>query len=615
MNLSAHAVAACIAVGFTVPACATRAPESVPAPAGAAVGLFERQVAPFRVQDAQGVDYDHPFLGGFNVPRPQLVDIDGDGDVDLFTQELTGRVMFFERTTREGGGSWVWRSDQFHELAVGEWYRFVDIDLDGDADLFTEEPFSYIRFYRNEGTKERPAFALVVDTLRDVNGEPIFSDRQNIPNFTDIDCDGVLDLFIGRLVGTVIHYAGTGLGPDGAPRFRFVTDRFQNIEIISQFGTMHGANTMAFVDIDADGDQDFFWGDFFDATLLFIENTGSCEVPSLRGQPQPFPQSNPIETSGYNAPAFGDLDGDGDLDLLVGVLGGAFNANRTAVDNFYHLEQGPVGQFVERTRRFLRTVDVGSESVPAAADLDGDGDPDLLLANKLDPQLLRTSQIYRFENIGTASTPVLRHGGALNLEGQYHYAPTFGDLDADGDVDMILGSWRASLEFHRNVGTRTAAQFVLEDSAMVTLTRGSNSTPALVDIDADGDLDLYVGEASGTINFYRNDGTPSSPMFKLVTDEFEGIDVGRRSFPTFTDLDNDGDQDLIIGTETGHLLVYQNVGSPVAPAFAPSDTLDVRVPGFAAPAFVDMNADGQLDLIVGTVGGGLLYFQRRPPDR
>jgi hypothetical protein len=592
--------------------CAGGTIPSAPPPSTAFQSTFIRRIVPFEVRDGAGVPYAHPFVGGLNVPRPQLVDIDADDDLDLFVQEVSGRVMFFEH---EGAGSGVfgWRTDSYEDLEVGEWYRFADVDGDGDFDLLAEEPFSYIRYYRNDGTPQEARFTLAADTLKDVTGEPLFSDRQNIPNLTDIDCDGRLDLFIGRLVGTVTHYAGVALTADGIPRFRFVTDRFQEIEIISQIGSRHGANTMTFADVDQDGDQDFFWGDFFDPTLLHIENTGTCSTPVLQGEPIPFPHSNPIETSGYNAPAFGDLDGDGDLDLFVGVLGGAFNLNRTTVENFYYLAQEAGGTFVERSRRFLTSIDVGSEGIPSLADLDGDGDLDLLLANKLDPEDLRTSRIYRFENVGTSNRAVLQLSGPLDLTGQYHFAPVFGDLDDDGDLDLVLGSWRADVALYRNAGSRTRPDFVPADSALVTLTRGSNSTPALVDIDGDGDLDLFVGEASGTINFYRNAGTPRIPDFILVSDEFEGIDVGRRSFPSFVDLDADGDQDLVVGAESGRMILFRNDGSAASPLFAAPDTLTVGAPGLAAPAFADMDADGDVDVLVGTVGGGIVYYESRPP--
>ncbi len=572
---------------------------------------FVRVVDDFDVLDENGSRYAHPFLGGINIPRPQLIDIDADGDLDLFTQEVTGSVRLFENVGTPSTSQYRWRTDQYADIAVGEWYRFVDMDDDGDVDLLTERPFSYISYYRNDGTPERASFVLAADTLRDVSGVGIFSDRQNIPNVTDIDCDQMKDLFIGRLVGTVTRYEARTHDGNGVPQFQLITEEFEDIEIVAQIGSLHGANTMAFNDIDRDGDEDLFWGDFFEPGLLLIENSGTCAEPSLRGEPVPFPVGDPLKSSGYNAPTFGDLDGDGDTDLLVGVLGGAYNPNRTTRENLYYYERLSDSEFDLRTQRFLTTIDVGSESIPSFVDLDGDGDLDMLLSSKIDPERLTTSRVFHFENTGTASAPSFRFAGPLAFDGRYHYAPAFGDLDGDGDLDILMGSFKADIAFYRNEGSSESAQFELTDSSLVKLTRGSNTTPTLVDIDADGDLDLFVGEASGTVNYYRNAGTPRSPVFELVSDEFYDIDVGRRSVPTFLDRDGDGDLDLVLGKEEPGLLYYQNVGTAAVAEFVPDSAFALQVPAYSAPVFVDIDGDGDLDFFSGGNEGGVVYYENR----
>ena len=416
---------------------------------------FTRQIAPFAVRDSSGTALEHPFLGGFNVPRPQFVDIDGDDDPDLFVQERTDQVIFFEYTGSAEDPGLTWRTDQFRDLAVGEWFRFADMDQDGDYDLLAEEPFSHIRYYRNDGTPQEPDFTLAADTLRDVNGDPIFSDRQNIPNVTDVDCNGQLDLFIGRLDGTVMRYEVASYTDEQVPRFALVTEKFEGIEIVGQIGTMHGANTLTFADIDQDGDQDLFWGDYFEPSLLLIENTGgSCSQPVLRGEPVPYPHDNPVSSSGYNAPAFADWNQDGRLDLFVGVLGGAYNANTTLARNFHYYERGTDG-FSLQTKQFLDAIDIGNESIPAVGDLDGDGTLDLLLANKIDPDATQTSRVYRFMNSGTPSAPALQKDGRLDVPEAYHYAPALGDLTGDGAADLLLGTWKGRVAYYRNAGDGT----------------------------------------------------------------------------------------------------------------------------------------------------------------
>jgi len=140
---------------------------------------WERITYGIEVLDEAGDPIDHPFLGGFNLPRPQLADADGDGDLDLFIQEHSDRIMFFRNESAGGASGYRWVTDAYEDLSVGEWYRFTDVDLDGDLDLLAEEPYSYIRYYRNDGGSGPADYVLATDTLRDVEGEAIFSELRD----------------------------------------------------------------------------------------------------------------------------------------------------------------------------------------------------------------------------------------------------------------------------------------------------------------------------------------------------------------------------------------------------------------------------------------------------
>ncbi|MES2123636.1 MAG: FG-GAP and VCBS repeat-containing protein [Gemmatimonadota bacterium] len=582
---------------------------------------FVRHVEGIPVADTAGRPVPQPFLGGFDVPRPQLIDIDGDGDLDLFIQERGGSVMYFENV----GGRFTWRSDRYQDLDVGEWFRFVDLDRDGDVDLMAELRNSYVRVFRNDGSRTMPHFTAMPDSLRDTEGTAIFADRQNILNTVDIDCNGRLDLFIGRVTGTVDRYEEDGHSPDGMLRFRPMAQRWENIEILGGVPgtdgkisrpTRHGANTLAFADIDADGDPDLFWGDFFEPGLLLIENVGTCGLPNLHSSiPTQFPIGAPLLTSGYNAPTFGDVDGDGDLDLVMGVIGGAFQPNRTGVDNLYYVEQTAKGQFAVRTSRLISTIDVGAEAAPTLADVDGDGDLDLLIANKIDPSDNDVGTVTWFENVGTRTAPSYRDRGPLPLTVEFHSSPAVADLDGDGKPDLITGSWRDQVKWYRNTGSLAAPAWTLADSNLVVLTRGSSAAPTLADLDGDGDLDLIVGEASGELNLYRNIGSRTAPKFELVSDKFQDLDVGRRSTPVLADLDGDGKPDLVIGSEDGGLQLWRNVGGPGEIRFVRDSAFAVPTFELSVPAVGDLDGDGDLDLIVGVGSGGVLWFENRTPHR
>ncbi|HEU5304058.1 MAG TPA: FG-GAP-like repeat-containing protein, partial [Gemmatimonadales bacterium] len=110
---------------------------------------------------------------------------------------------------------------------------------------------------------------------------------------------------------------------------------------------------------------------------------------------------------------------------------------------------------------------------------------------------------------------------------------------------------------------------------------------------------------------YRNSGTRRRPAFILVSDEFEGIKVGRRSAPHLADLDRDGDLDLIVGSELDGLVLYRNDGTRTVPKFKRNRSPWPEVPALAAPAAGDLDGDGDLDLLVGNVGGGVVYLERK----
>jgi hypothetical protein len=585
-------------------ACAQPQAVGVSPPASRTAG-WQREVAPFPVLDSAGAPLELPFLGGYNTPRPQLLDLDGDGDLDLLVQEYTSRLTLLDNVGSGPGGvpRFAFVSDHWAGLDVGEWSRLLDVNGDGRLDVFGELPYSHLRLW-TRAPGAAPAFT-ASDSVRDVEGRAIFADRQNIPQFVDLDCNGRLDLLIGRVQGTILRYEAEAR--DGTPVFRLLTERFMDLEIITGQGSRHGANTMAFADVDGDGDLDLVWGDFFEPGLLLFENTGSCAEPLLRKEAVPFPRVAPVRTSGYNAPSFGDVDRDGHLDLVVGVVGGSYDPNRTTIANLLYYAGTPGHGFALRTDRLLSQVDVGSESLPALADLDGDGDLDLLVGNKLEPAEKGTSRLWRFENVGGPASPSFRWRGAMPLVGRYHMAPAAGDLDGDGDADLLVGSFGARVAFARNDG----GTFTVTDSAVVTIPRGSNTTPALGDLDGDGDLDLLVGEASGSLNHYRNDGSRSAPVFTLISETFEEIKAGRRSAPLLADVDGDGDLDLLVGTDEGGLALFRNEGSRAAWRFVRDAGFAPEVPPMSAPAAGDLDGDGRPELLVGNSGGGLVYLGRR----
>ena len=618
---------------------------------------FERQITPFPVLDAEGDPFDMPFAGAFNSPRPQLADLDGDGDPDLFVLEEQGRILYYENVGEGGEDTFAWRSDQYAEIDAGSWFHFGDLDGDGDLDLMTQKTSGRVKYFENTGSATNPVFTLRADPLLDTSGDPVNPEDPNVPALADIDADGGLDLFLGRAdSGKIRWYRHVGV-EDGIPQYEFAGEEFQGIVIFEANPTcggdatnpiyitpgrsgdtgneagssgkgdlgggrpsLHGQNALAFADADGDGDLDLFWGDFFTPSLYFYRNTGTPTDPNMVLVSEEYPLDNPLTTAGYNVPTFGDLGGDGDLDLVLGIVGGFCSTTANIIDNLYLLEN--VGtptdpDYVERTSRLIEAVDVGRASYPAFQDLDSDGDLDLIVGtgfNPLEGGPARGS-LFRFENIGSATMPEYRLADddylTLDIDFANHYAPAFGDLDGDGLRDLLIGTFGGKLAFLANTGDG----FTLAVEALQDLDVGSTATPTLGDLDGDDDLDLLVGEFSGDLNFFRNEGSAAVPNF-VETDLADlglptDLDVGRFSAPHLADIDGDGDLDLLLGTETDDILFYRNVGSAANPQFEqqPLDAGALRYN--TAPAAADLDADGDLDILSGDLAGGLLYLDNR----
>jgi predicted lactoylglutathione lyase len=360
-----------------------------------------------------------------------------------------------------------------------------------------------------------------------------------------------------------------------------------------------------FADIDNDGDFDLFVAEFV-GNINFYRNTGTPTDPSFTLETENFASVNVTVDVTKSVPTFVDIDDDGDLDLFVG-LGGLFGD--TGRIHFYrNIGTATNPDFTLETKNFA-SIDVGSESVPVFADIDNDGDFDLFVGAD-------SGNLHFYQNIGTATNPaftiVTETFATIDLE--WRSAPTFVDIDNDRDFDLFVGEYNGNINFFRNTGTATNPTFTLETQNFASIDVGIDSRPIFSDIDNDGDQDLFVGELSGNINFYRNTGTANNPNFTLETANFASIDVGDNSTPVFADIDNDGDFDLFVGvggtTATGgNIHFYQNIGTATNPDFTleTKNFASIDVGSESVPVFADIDHDGDFDLFV---GGFRIHFYR-----
>lgn len=362
-----------------------------------------------------------------------------------------------------------------------------------------------------------------------------------------------------------------------------------------------------------------------------------------------------VHLNADDLPAVSDADGDGDLDLFVPRYpSGAyiefhknFSVERYGTMDSLDFERSPqesepwggvtecdCGVFAfnhEPCNTGGRIDHAGGKSL-LAYDWDNDGDQDMLLSES------ECNQLYLLKNEGSDAAPLITAASA--------FPPGFGaamvsfptafyeDVDFDGAKDVLvtpnifaresLGTnFRQSVWFYKNTGS--TSQPVLSAPIFNFLQRnmidvGDNATPAFFDADGDGDLDLFVGcysyTFSGSVFYFENTGSPTVPVFKLITNNFFGISSLNLTNikPFFADMNGDALIDFVFtassqfGTNTQlYYFANQNgIGLNIdytlnATGFLINTTENISV--------ADVNRDGKNDLLVGKQNGSLQYWQ------
>ena len=314
----------------------------------------------------------------------------------------------------------------------------------------------------------------------------------------------------------------------------------------------------------------------------------------------PFNPFGISDVGSIASPSIVDIDGDGDLDALIGnSAGNTLFFRNTGTANLAVFASGSINPF--------SLSDVGDLANPTLADIDGDGDLDALVGNSDGNTLF-------FRNTGTATNPTfaapLSNPFGLTDVGS-GASSTFADIDSDGDLDAFLGNSAGNTLFFRNTGTNNSPVFAAPITNSFGLSVvGGRASPTLKDIDGDGDFDVFVGEQNGNTQFFRNMGTATNPTFAAaITNPFGIIDVGISAKPTFVDIDNDGDLDPFVGKQDGQTQFFQNVGTGSNPVFSTYPFGLGDVGGYANPTFADIDGDGDLDAFVGNNEGNTLFFQ------
>lgn len=487
----------------------------------------------------------------------------------------------------------------------------------------------------------------------------------------DLDNDGLKDLLVfDRSDNSVIPFLNKG--SNGSIDYQFAPN------YIDVFPDTLGGWVLA-RDYDRDGYVDLFAGSPTSNILVF-RNVSAANNDSLTFELVKAPLTSKYPSPLYlytplnDISSISDLDGDGDLDILTfDVLGYQVEWHKcVSVDSGWGfdslqfvLQSYCYGHFFEDPNNCTATVDqtpcqAGMDpnynpysllpsargrhagSTLTSLDLNADGVMEMLVGDVGCPD------IYALYNGGTTSIANFDSVEALyptldvTINVPMFAATFYEDIDNDGVRDLITSpnlvgeaADRRSVWLHRNQGADDNPNFKFEKEDFIQdemIERGTISSVALFDYNGDSLIDMVVGNLGeydhlntlpgtpkiASLALYVNEGSQNRPSFRLIDDNWLGI-AGNPNFqgmqyfmPTFGDLDGDNDQDLLIG-EVGGMLMYwedtSSAGNNAAFKFITPKYFNIDVGSYSAPLLWDIDGDLDQDLIIGNAQGYLHYYE------
>jgi hypothetical protein len=650
------------------------------------------------VQDTDTLAY--PWAGGLNSPQFSNIDLNYDGQADLyaFDRESRRSYTFLNVAAASGTGRRWQYAPQYESAFPLDLEGFVllrDYDCDGKMDMFTAVGASgNVRVLRNVGTAATGPqfvvasaglnFTLTPTLLLNIN-----TGYYNLPIVQDVNGDGRLDIvsydFVGSTSMQVFLNTGTGTCTDlgawtQASNYwgliqacvdcrSFIPNgvaQCQQLRPTTGGRPTHSqGHTMLLLDLNGDGVLDLIDGRDNCPQLTRLLNTGTSPSPifALSGISSNFPLATPLATLSFPAPYSIDADFDGVKDLLVASFQNDNSSDRISMRHSVRQYRNTsaataVPSYTQVSDGFLQNdmLDVSEGAAPTFGDIDGDGLLDMLVGNQGDQvNGYYRASLYYYRNVGTVHRPVFRLitadylglAATAALTPTVHFEslrPALVDLNHDGKLDLaysVFTSTGGQLRYILN--TAAAGQPASFNPALSdyfrppgtgTIATAAGDTPCFFDVDGDGYLDLLLGtndinEPGSSLRYFHNRGAAVGAVntqFSLADNDYGSLrdDTGGRLAnlsPTVADFDQDGQPDLLTADASGTVRLYSNFRNQRAP-FAARTNIQYNAlsssyqavsvgQGYTlriAPTTADLNQDGILELYIGTEGGGIVSY-------
>ncbi|MBA4240254.1 MAG: hypothetical protein C0448_05985 [Sphingobacteriaceae bacterium] len=607
-----------------------------------------------------------PWAGGINFSSFTQIDLNSDGKKDIVAYDkICGSGGKLRAYLNVGSAGLAKYKHAFHYQdqfpSVNEWALFFDYNNDGKEDLFTYTPGG-IKVYKNNSVGQNLSFSLASPLLRsDYNpaGTPnvsnLYCNSVALPGISDIDNDGDLDILSFSVFGIKIEYhknmSQELYGTSDSLVFDMVDDCWGDIKenncqvdlnqcpFMKMYNNsiqdtsnkvLHSGSCIMCFDRDGDGDKELIMGDISCSNVFFVDNQGDISNAHIGDTTILYPNypakgsTDIIKMNSFPCTYNLDVDNDGFKDLIASPNAVAGSENYQSVWYYKNASSTPTVNFVFQKKNFLQEdmIELGEGAYPVLFDADNDGKKDLIVGH-LGYYTGNTnkSRLAYYRNIGSTTAPsfslITKDYQSLSSYNIFSMAPTFGDLDNDGDQDLIIGDNNGQLHYFQNIAISGApALFANHMSNYQSIDVGNFAYPQLYDLNKNGTLDLVIGAINGKLSYYSNIGTAASPSFSLQTTFLGGVDVRQTSIGSITGYsmpflyNNAGVTKLLVGSEIGNIYSYDNIDGNLSGTFNRVDTtlFNINEGPRCAVFYEDITNDGKRDLLIGNQAGGLAFF-------
>ena len=613
-----------------------------------------------------------PWVGGHNFCQFSDIDLNFDSIPDLFVFDRTGdKITTYINKGTPNTVDYIYQPQYAQKFPkLGSWAILLDYNCDGKEDIFTYAiNVAGIKVYRNDSDPVNGLkFSLVTPYIKS-NYHPssitnLYVSSVDIPSIEDMDNDGDMDVVTFHQAGTILELhknlsQENGYGCDSLIFKLDINGCWGNfsedplncsIHLNQSCGMVypyippplyettnsHSGSCSLCLDMDGDKDKDIILGDVSCCTMTMLINGGTSTSANMISMDDSFPSNTKIiQAPIFPCAYFLDVNNDGKRDMIVSPNQANISLNKQSIWYYKNInsDSAPVFSFVKDNFLQDAMIDVGEGASATFFDYNSDGLQDLLIGtyNQLTDSCPGTEHynITAFKNTGTRFNPAFDLDTAdffelsIQLSGidSANFSPAFGDLDNDGDPDMMVGSYNGGLHYFENTaGLGNAANFILTqanypDNFADPIDIGNYSVPQIIDANRDGMLDLIIGEKGGNINYYENTGTPLSPVFTFITDSFGRVDVRNYQEPSGYSIpcmfDYNGNYMLLVGSVSGYLYCYKNIDGNLSGNFTLADSMFQNIWGGIRNSVTvkDINGDYVLDMMTGNYCGGVSFYK------